>query len=795
MKAERGMRSRRFVHAQGYAGSWAQAAVALMLSLFGLASAASAGKWDKLENCRLLSEEYMDGDSFHVQHGLKDYIFRLYFVDAPETDATLKDRIADQAGYFGISKTQVKQYGRRARLFTEEQLRGGFTVYTQWQDAQGDSGQQRFYAVVKIGSDDLASLLVEEGLARVYGASADLPDGRNINTVFDQLRQLETRAKQKKRGAWGARGEQVEEEEPEEDAGWSADAGPGAPSVAGVTSTNGVTEEDFAAAETPQWPNVPMVAFLRAEAFINLERFEEAERELRRLRKRFPKHELKPQIEFYIALSVVMQERFKEARPLFEELLKRYPDGPIHAEAEYWLPVALFYDGQYDQALPRFEAYAKKYPLAVYAPEAEYRAALCRYSLEDFKGCALALGGWLERHPEHYFRWEAQLIRADALAAMGELEQAKNNYLRVTKEAGPFYYLALTQLAKVYKALATEQDFRDMAAAFARYIQECPDSGNIVDAAWQAGWALRQANRPEEARRLYWVILSRHGNNPKWEGFDVLLKDLQTLYRDQPAGARERDFQTALDAALREKQATLAGRLALARLSAAEPTNRLAAADAFAAQYRIETLGPEGRAFLGDLYSRAGQPGKARPYLERLLADTPESRFAPLAHTRLAEQALAAGDFTNALAHADTALAGAGEPGVLMEAALARARGLQAQGRHAEAIEMYNYVLANRAAARAMKPEALLGIAACLEAQGKHREAIPYYQRIYVLYQAYTDAVAQAYLKSGAAFERINNPRAAANTYREMLEMETMAGRPEAAQARERLAKLNKTES
>jgi len=50
--------------------------------------------------------------------------------------------------------------------------------------------------------------------------------------------------------------------------------------------------------------------------------------------------------------------------------------------------------------------------------------------------------------------------------------------------------------------------------------------------------------------------------------------------------------------------------------------------------------------------------------------------------------------------------------------------------------------------------------------------------------------VASAYLRSGAAFEKLNDRQAAINTYREMLGLETMANTPEAVEARGRLAKL-----
>ncbi|OGV46419.1 MAG: hypothetical protein A2X46_09060 [Lentisphaerae bacterium GWF2_57_35] len=752
-----------------------------MMGVLGVS--ASAKDWEKLEKCRLIMSEYRDGDSFHVKHGMDEFIFRLYYVDAPETDSELKDRIDEQAQYFDVSPIRIHKLGKTAEQLAAKKMQSDFTVYTKWEDAGGQSRLPRYFGVVLIGKEDLAETLVSSGLARVYGASSDMPDGRNVNTMFDQLRKLEARAKQKRLGAWEKRkgdakdtaAAPASEEEPVTDA----------------AETTGLVVEEEAdyAVIVLKWPNVPTVAFLRAEAFVNLERFEEAEAELQLLLKKYPEHDQKPRIEFYIALSIAMQERFPEAVERFQTWLADHPHDILKSETEYWMPIAMFYDSRYEEALPRLEKYAVDYPMAAYAPEAKYRAALCRYAVEDYKACALDLGAWLEKYPEHFFRWEALVTRGDSLAAMGELELAKTNYLRVTKDAGAFHYLALTQLAKVYKALGTEQDFRDMAAVFARFIQENPESDHVVDAAYQAGWALRQANRTEEARRLYWNVVERFGNNNRWEGFQPILEDLGKLYGDQP-DLYLQDLRAKYAAALQERRLTLASRLALAEIEAAPAATQKAAALEFAKRYKGDYLGAEALAFLGDLFVRDADADRGLPYLQTLLQQFPQSSFAPLAHTRLAEQAAAKRNYTNALAYADVAIENMGDPQLMMEAVFVRAKSLEGLQRYAEAVEAYQQVIANRISPRALKPEAMLGVAASLEAQGKVKEAIPYYQRIYVMYQAYAPAVAKAYLKSGEAFEKLNDRPSAVNTYKEMLETKSLSGLPEMAMARERLARL-----
>ena len=72
--------------------------------------------WIVLKNCRLIANPANDGDSFHVSVGEKEYIFRLYMVDAPETDEMVPRRLVDQAKYFGITVPQAIEVGRAAKV-------------------------------------------------------------------------------------------------------------------------------------------------------------------------------------------------------------------------------------------------------------------------------------------------------------------------------------------------------------------------------------------------------------------------------------------------------------------------------------------------------------------------------------------------------------------------------------------------------------------------------------------------------------------------------------------------------
>ena len=160
-------------------------------------------KWETLENCQVATNALMDGDSFHVIHDGREYVFRLYFVDAPEKDPTLRDRIQDQAAYFGIATEDVPRAGALAARFTRDKLTGHkLTVVTRWQNAMGRSSLARFYCILHVGEENLAESLVASGFARIHGLRANYPDGPRSTTFIARLKNLELNAREKKLGVW-----------------------------------------------------------------------------------------------------------------------------------------------------------------------------------------------------------------------------------------------------------------------------------------------------------------------------------------------------------------------------------------------------------------------------------------------------------------------------------------------------------------------------------------------------------------------------------------------------------------
>ncbi len=183
--------------------------------------ASAHAPWVTLQGGHYLVKRPNDGDSFHISVSGHEYIFRLYFVDAPETSAEFRDRVEEQAIFFGVTVDQVLQVGDLAKQFVREKLSEPFLVRTCWEDAAGRSRMQRFYAFVQTRSGDLGEQLVENGLARIHAATAK-PEGlTSAGAEWQKLVSLEHKAKLEKVGGWGAEEGrlQVRAQQPESEKG------------------------------------------------------------------------------------------------------------------------------------------------------------------------------------------------------------------------------------------------------------------------------------------------------------------------------------------------------------------------------------------------------------------------------------------------------------------------------------------------------------------------------------------------------------------------------------------------
>ncbi len=161
---------------------------------------------ETFSGARLIDDPSNDGDSFIVEASGQRLRTRLYFVDCPEATAdstTDARRMREQSRYFGLADPKrILHFGAEAKKFTAQALSKPFTVHTAHASAMGRASGRVYAFVSTADGKDLASLLVEAGLARTHGVGRQTPDGTSRQEMFERLRDLEASAMLKRAGIW-----------------------------------------------------------------------------------------------------------------------------------------------------------------------------------------------------------------------------------------------------------------------------------------------------------------------------------------------------------------------------------------------------------------------------------------------------------------------------------------------------------------------------------------------------------------------------------------------------------------
>jgi DNA uptake protein ComE-like DNA-binding protein len=179
------------------------------LGAFLVPNICARGPWVTLTDCRYVPDDSNDGDSFHVKARDKEYVFRLYFVDAPEISSVNAPRLVEQAKYFGITVPQAIELGRTADSYVRDRLAKPFAVVTHFAHSPSRGKVERFYAFVQNTDGDLGEQLVAEGFARIYGTTATPPGLVTSAAEGAELKRLENEAKEKQAGGWSTKREQL----------------------------------------------------------------------------------------------------------------------------------------------------------------------------------------------------------------------------------------------------------------------------------------------------------------------------------------------------------------------------------------------------------------------------------------------------------------------------------------------------------------------------------------------------------------------------------------------------------
>jgi endonuclease YncB( thermonuclease family) len=176
----------------------------LFAAVLGFSAQAAEKTWQRLDACRYVPDKSNDGDSFLVQcANAKKFFVRLYFVDAPESEASFPERVRQQYDYFGVTMDELTRGGAQARDYVQRLVGNRyFSIFTRYSFAQGRSKNTRYYGLVVVENRYLHEILLSEGLARNKGSRVSLPTGEKVKVYASALQRLEDDARVRRKGVW-----------------------------------------------------------------------------------------------------------------------------------------------------------------------------------------------------------------------------------------------------------------------------------------------------------------------------------------------------------------------------------------------------------------------------------------------------------------------------------------------------------------------------------------------------------------------------------------------------------------
>ncbi len=541
----------------------------------------------------------------------------------------------------------------------------------------------------------------------------------------------------------------------------------------------------------PQSPSVPLVLYLQGTAEQKNLDYHAAIATFDALTKKYPKSDFAPRAQFMKGFSLLLAERNAEAIAAFEEFSKKHPQHEMAESAAHWRGMGYSLDKQFARSREVMDDYLEKYKDGQYRGEAAFRKAYCAQQMEDYQTSIKELYAFMRQHPGHERNSEARVLLGDALMNEGRMDEGIASYAGISKDDVRFYEEGVFKVGKAYKLMEEYDKLRDHMVDFK---DGSPRSPRVAEAIYNIGWVDRQAGDADKARDIYWQAITEYGNDPEIRSVDDLFPALSKLYKgpEQSAQyqARLGDLEEEARAASKQTLALRALWAQAAALKKSDPERSRQLLTEAAALAHVQTTNPLLLADIADALVASGKEDEGLKMWRDLVKWNPRAPQKDRAFAALGLMELQRGNEKAALGWFDRFEKETLGSMLYGKILLAKARLEETRDQYAGARKSLEALLANQYSSGPEKAEALYLIGEIYMKEGKPQLAVPYFQRIYVMHGRWRDWVARAYLRSGEAFEKLQDQLSARKTYQELTEKEDFASFQETGKARERLNAL-----
>lgn len=523
------------------------------------------------------------------------------------------------------------------------------------------------------------------------------------------------------------------------------------------------------------------VLILKGQALQELEDYDKADAVFDEVLARFPSHELAPHALIGKGFSDIWREDYPSAQRKFLEVRERFSEADSKDIATFWAAQSLSLQKLWPETIIAMKAYLDEFPNGQSLSEARFRILFAEHALRNYETSIPLARDFIQSFPDDPNRPEAHLILGDGLLAKGDIEEGLAALAATPKGSGSFREEATFRILKVYRLM---QDDEAMRKTLRAYQAEFPGSPRLAESVYWEGWIERKD--PARQAAIYRDAIRKYGADVAQWGVADMIRDSIKISSDR--SALHAFFESLADSS-QPRPLRLNGLWALSLLNSEQRDQHLAGALPLVQPSEDNPL------ILLDIaesLEKSGQTDDAVALLKDIRRWNPQHPandrvFASLGFIELERGNILAADkaFTRYLQET-AATASRGK--VLVRSADA----LLALGRNEEAAIRYEEALKEKSTPRRLKAEALLGMGNLHMISQQPGKAAAYFQRIFVLYSAYSDLAAQAYLRCAQAMAQVEGPVEEARVLLELIARDDLGEAADQARntARKRLDAL-----
>lgn len=547
---------------------------------------------------------------------------------------------------------------------------------------------------------------------------------------------------------------------------------------------------------SPRESMIPEILLLRATAETEQQSFQAAGQTLEELEKRFHRSPLVARARLLKAHGLLLAGD----TPLCLRELDRFdafhPKHELHSHALLTRIQALLHQKSYQACRETAHRFARTYPGEGILPVALLCSAIAAHAESLHPEAIISAKACLNARPQPGIANHALLLCGQSLALCGESQKAIETLDQITPDTPDIAWAAALESATILRKLNDIEALKNLWIKTAHHQPHCPHLADI------ARWILAYTkSAPKDP-------LCKNSENELSAAVEVLVKVprcenaaqlLDLLISSRPNSGTPADqtrIREMINTPLHIPGGSLMKLHALRHALAGQDVRAREQDLTDAIQLAFENLHLVPASIL-EFLAEAASESPNEPTRDRshriwweLLRWNPKARQRDKALLAIGIHAARRGDFAAASEAFSKALRTAATPQITPRIRLERARLHVGVCNSEESEKDLLAVLGCSEASPQLRADALLLLGEKHMQDKKPERAIACFQRVYILYPSCSHAVAAAYLRSGEAFESLQDIAAARRTYAELLAQENLSDQPQFLSARKKLQAL-----